>query len=118
MLVCSTLCLRHVKTYPLCPVYRRNDQLQYIIAIANTGSLSLAARQIGVSQPALSKYLNKLEQELGLTLFTREKKKLRPTEAGRVYINGACKILSRREEGLYAIRARTQGEKPQVLRKG
>ena len=40
------------------------SQLKYIIAIANTGSLSVAAQQLGISQPALSKYLAKQQKEM------------------------------------------------------
>lgn len=70
------------------------DQIHYIIAIAETGSLSMAAQRLGVSQPALSKYLSKLEQTLRLELFYREKKKLKLTQAGRIYLEAAHKILS------------------------
>lgn len=69
-------------------------QLPYIIAIAATGSLSEAARQLHLSQPALSKYLAELEQEIGMDLFLRHKKRLYPTPAGKVYLNTAKEILS------------------------
>ena len=41
-------------------------QLSYILSIAETGSLSAAAKELGVSQPALSKYLSELEEEFGV----------------------------------------------------
>lgn len=68
------------------------DQLPYIIAIAKTGNLSAAASHLGISQPALSKYLIKLENETGFKLFTYYKKKLYPTNAGQVYLDAAYKI--------------------------
>ena len=40
-------------------------QLTYVLSIAETGNLSAAAKELGVSQPALSKYLAELEDELG-----------------------------------------------------
>lgn len=70
------------------------SQLPYIIAIASTGSLSGASRVVGVSQPAVSKYLSELEHDIGLKLFEADGKKLRPTQAGRVYIQAAQDILN------------------------
>lgn len=69
------------------------QQLPYILAIASTGSLSKAARQLHVSQPALSKYLSQLEQQVGMDLFLRYKKRLYPTPAGKLYIEAAREIL-------------------------
>lgn len=68
-------------------------QLPYIIAIASTGSLSAASRRLGVSQPALSKYLKELEAGAGLELFFRDGKRYLPTPAGRLYIRAAQRIL-------------------------
>ena len=53
-------------------------QLTYVVSIAETGNLSAAAKELGVSQPALSKYLAELEDELGTELFLRYKKQLYP----------------------------------------
>ena len=69
------------------------SQIHYFIAIAETGYLSEASKQLKFSQPALSKYLIKLEQEVGLELFYREKKRLKPTRAGRLYLDAAYKIV-------------------------
>lgn len=69
------------------------SQLRFFTAIAETGSLSAAARKMNVSQPALSKYLSELEQGLGLKLFYRFKGKMRLTAAGCVYIASANRIL-------------------------
>lgn len=69
-------------------------QLPYILAIASTGSLSKAAEQLNISQPALSKYLAELEHQTGMELFLRHKKKLYPTPAGKVYLDAAREILN------------------------
>jgi len=79
------------------------EQLPYIVTIAQTGSLSQAARELGVSQPALSKYLKELERDCGLPLFDRVKKRLVPTEAGRLYLQSAQKILIRSKHTRTAI---------------
>jgi len=68
-------------------------QLPYILAIASTGSLSRAARQLHISQPALSKYLAELERQVGMDLFLRYKKRLYPTPAGKLYLKAAREIL-------------------------
>lgn len=78
-------------------------QLTYIITIAEKGSLSAAAVQLGVSQPALSKYLSELEKELGTELFLRHKKKLLLTSAGRIYTDAARRIVSVKEQTYQTI---------------
>lgn len=64
---------------------KRNTQ-NYIKKIAETGSISAAAEQLGISQPALSAYLKKVESELNVVLFDRNRQPLVPTEAGAVYM--------------------------------
>lgn len=81
------------------------NQLPYIIAIAKTGNLSTAASLLGISQPALSKYLIKLEKEVGMKLFTYYKKKLYPTNAGQVYLDAAYKIRDIQLNMINSIRA-------------
>ncbi len=80
-------------------------QLSYIITIAEQGSLSAAARTLSVSQPALSKYLAELEEELGVELFLRHKKQLFPTPAGKIYLKAAQRILSVKNQTYQAIAA-------------
>ena len=64
-------------------------QLQYVIAIADKKSISRAARDLYVSQPALTKYLNTLESELGVQLFDRTSTPIQLTYAGEVYLKYA-----------------------------
>lgn len=78
-------------------------QLTYIIAIAEKENLSAAAAEVGVSQPALSKYLADLEKELHTELFLRHKKKLLLTAAGRIYVEAARKIVSVKEQTYQTI---------------
>lgn len=73
-------------------------QLSYILSIAETGSLSAAAKELAISQPALSKYLSELEEELGTELFLRHKKHLYPTSAGKVYLDAAKRIIAVKEQ--------------------
>lgn len=70
------------------------SQLPYLIAIASTGSLSGAARQLGISQPALSKYLKNTEREVAQQLFFRNGNRYYPTPAGQIYLNTAQQIIN------------------------
>lgn len=63
------------------------DNYGYFKAIAQGLSLSSAASELYVTQPALSKYLNRLERSLGVTLVDRSTKPIRVTEAGKVYLS-------------------------------
>ena len=59
----------------------------YIKAIAELGSISAAAENLGISQPALSSHLKKIESEVGAILFDRSRQPLELTEAGHVYLD-------------------------------
>lgn len=68
------------------------QQLPYLLTIAREGSLSAAARELGVTQPALSRYLHDREHEAHMPLFFRERKKMYPTPAGKVYLQAIQEI--------------------------
>jgi LysR family hydrogen peroxide-inducible transcriptional activator len=68
-------------------------QLEYLLAVANCGSFSLAAQQCFVTQPSLSMQIKSLEEELGVVLLDRTKKPVIPTEAGEVVIANAREAL-------------------------
>jgi|GEM_PF-1063738 len=67
-------------------------QLEYIITVAEEGSISKAAKKLFISQPSLSQYIQKLEQELGAELFKRSSP-LQLTYEGKIYVKMARKIL-------------------------
>jgi len=56
------------------------DLYQTLHAVVRAGSLSAAARALGLSQPTVGRHIEQLEQTLGLPLFTRSPQGLRPTE--------------------------------------
>ena len=58
-------------------------QLRYFQAVAHAGRISEAARQLGLSQPALSIALRKLEEEIGVVLFDRDHRGVHLTASGR-----------------------------------
>lgn len=72
-------------------------QLEYIVAVDNAQHFAKAAAQCFVTQPTLSMQIQKLEEELGMKLFDRNKQPVLPTEAGREIIAQARKILAERD---------------------
>lgn len=78
--------------------------MSYIIALAECQTLSGAGKRLGISQPTLSVFLSDLEQELGMDLFIRDKKKLLLTPAGRIYLDAARRILATQERTFQSIR--------------
>jgi len=61
--------------------------MRCVVAIAGAGSLTRAAEQMGVAQPALTQTLNRLEQELGVKLFERTRRGALLTEAGLAIVD-------------------------------
>ncbi|MDP5215957.1 LysR family transcriptional regulator [Ruegeria sp. 2205SS24-7] len=55
--------------------------IQTLLAVAETGSLSAAARRLGLTQPTVGRHISTLEDRLGLDLFTRTASGMQPTEA-------------------------------------
>ncbi|NEE18844.1 LysR family transcriptional regulator [Streptomyces sp. SID7499] len=68
--------------------------LRALCAIADTGSLHRAARQLGVAQPSLSTQLRRIEQELGGPLFLRSHTGCRPTPLGRLVLSRARPLMA------------------------
>ena len=68
-------------------------QYKYVLTLAQEGSFSKAADVLNITQPSLSQYIKKIERQLGLPLFDRTNTCLRLTDAGRVYVETARKVL-------------------------
>ena len=61
-------------------------EMKYIYTVYQCGSFSKAAEKLFLTQPALSISVQKVEHEVGMPLFNRDKKPLEITEAGMIYI--------------------------------
>lgn len=69
-------------------------QLEYFVAVGETGSIARASEKVNVSSPSISTAVAQLEQALGLPLFVRHHAQgLAPTQAGRVLIEQARVVL-------------------------
>ena len=68
-------------------------QVEYVLAVAEVGSFTGAARQCHTVQSALSHQVAQLESELGVTLFERNARSVRLTEAGRVFVQQGRQAL-------------------------
>ena len=69
----------------------------YMTALAEQGSFQNAARELGISQPALSTWLTNLEQELNVQLVIRSRNGIILTPAGRLYLEGSRKMIAERD---------------------
>ena len=83
-------------------------QIEYIVKIAETGSITRAAEQLFITQSALNQQLLKLEQSLGVKLFIRHKHDMTPTEAGNVYLKYGRHMLQEKREAYTIINDMSQ----------
>jgi molybdate transport repressor ModE-like protein len=84
--------------------------LLIFVEVANTGSFSTAARNLGLTQPAVSSQIRTLEKEFGNTLLDRSTGRSRLTEAGRSFLGYARAILEMEEE----LRREMEGRRSEV----
>lgn len=69
------------------------QQLRYAIAVADAGSITAAAARLFIAQPSLSKALSELEAEMGVTIFERSARGVRPTEDGTRFLSYARQVV-------------------------
>ena len=74
------------------------SELHYILCIAKHQNLTRAAQELYISQPTLTKHLQKLEREMGAKLFSRNGNTYVPTYTGRKYMEYARKILQVKQD--------------------
>jgi DNA-binding transcriptional LysR family regulator len=80
------------------------QQLRYLIAIADNGSLSAAARAEGVTQPVLSRSLASLQAELAAPLLHRHERKLVLTSQGLAALHSARQAVAAADDFRRAVR--------------
>lgn len=75
----------------------------YVCTLAETGNITQAAKQLFISQPALSLYISNLENILGIRLFERIGKSFVLTRAGELYVDKAREMLKLKESFDYGL---------------
>jgi len=88
--------------------------LRYFVAVGEAENISRAALKLHVSQPALSRQIRDLEDELGFLLLTRDAKSVRLTEAGRAFLTEARAALQCVEDAVHTARAIATGARGEL----
>ena len=91
--------------------------LRYFAAVAEEGNLTRAAERLFVSQPALTKQIRQLENQLGVQLFTRSRAGMTLTAAGRALAEGTPAALAGFDQALREAKA-AASRAARVLRVG
>ncbi len=86
--------------------------LRYFVAVADAGSLTVAAQRLHTSQPSLSRQIRDLEDQVGAQLLTRGARGIEMTPAGRAFLDHARVVLSQVEAATEAARRVAHPAKP------
>ena len=84
--------------------------LRYFVAVAAEQNIRRAAQRLHVVQPALSRQMRQLEEELECELFDRLPRGVRLNAAGRAFLEAAVEILARADEAVADARRVARGE--------
>ena len=89
--------------------------IRYFVQIADCGSITRAAADLGVAQPALSRHVQGLEQELGMQLLVRLPRGVRLTGAGRQFLDHCRRALRELDRAKEELKADAGGARGQVI---
>ena len=89
-------------------------QLRYFVAVAEEGNISRAAKKIFLTQPALSRQIKALEDEIGQCLLERQAHSIRLTPVGEALLREARELLQHAEQVLERVRAAGRGVRLRV----
>ena len=85
------------------------DQLRTLVAIADLGTFSAAARALHLAQPTVSLHIAELESRLGTRLVVRGSRNVAPTAAGAALVERARRLLRDADEAIEAVRRQAEG---------
>lgn len=83
--------------------------LRYFVAVAQAGHVGRAAERLAISQPPLSRQVRELEEQLGVALFSRERRRLKLTHAGAELLVRAEALLAQAAEFEQSAARASQG---------
>lgn len=90
-------------------------QLRYFQVVARLEHMTRASEELHISQPSLSKMINRLEKSLGVPLFDRHGKQIRLNRFGKTFLNRVNRVFAELEEGQYELADLTGLERGQVF---
>lgn len=89
-------------------------QLKYFVTVAEELSFVRAAQRLHMSQPPLSQHIKALEEELGVELLFRNRREVRLTDAGRVFLAESRDLLARAQAVTHRTRQAAGGEQAEL----
>lgn len=87
-------------------------QLRHFVAVAEDGNISRAAKKVFLSQPALSRQIKALEDEIGQCLLERQAHSIRLTPVGETMLREARNLLQQADQVLERVRSSGRGLRP------
>ncbi|MEM9008868.1 MAG: LysR family transcriptional regulator [Cyanobacteria bacterium P01_F01_bin.86] len=85
-------------------------QLRYFRVVAEELNFTRAAKRLQIAQPPLSRQIQRLEKELGVTLLQRTQRRVQLTASGQVFLEHCQQILAQVETGILATQRAARGE--------
>ena len=85
--------------------------LRYFVGVAQELNFTRAARKLRVAQPALSRQIRQLEDEVGVKLLERNRRGVHLTDAGQAFLGEAQSLLEQSEQAIRVAQATRQGAK-------
>src|ERR1700726_1036405 len=84
--------------------------LRYFLAVGEASNFTKAAARLRVAQPALSRQMQDLEDEIGVELLLRSPRGVTLTAEGRLFLEEVRELLKRTDESVEKVRALVRGE--------
>lgn len=88
--------------------------LRYFVAVAESLNFTKAAEKLRLAQPSLTRQIQNLEEEVGVTLLERSKKHVALTEEGTAFLGDARRVIALAEESIRSVQRLSRGETGQL----